>query len=136
MKVSIRKRIFQEEPVVYGVSMPYPQLNQQSILFGSYRLLKKVKESLNTECIYRDISASQRSCQTFQWILLRKLKNSESDLFNPNITFCISLNKYIKLINSFGFGRHLLKQDIGTGTDATLGCFKQNSLNIHIIWYV
>ncbi len=28
-------------------------------------------------------------------------------IFNPNITFCISFNKYIKLINNFGLGRHL-----------------------------
>ncbi len=62
-------------------------------------------------------------------------QNSENDLFNPNITFCISCNKYIKLINSFGLGRHLLMQDIVVGTDATLGCFKQNSFNIHILQY-
>ncbi len=62
-----------------------------------------------------------------------RTQNSENDLFNPNITFCISLNKYIKLINSFGLRRHLLRQEIVTGTDATLGCFKQNSFNIHII---
>ncbi len=63
-------------------------------------------------------------------------QNSENYLFNPNITFCISLNKYIKLINSFGLGRHLLRQDIVGGTEATLGYFKQNSFNIHIIRYV
>ncbi len=40
------------------------------------------------------------------------------------------------LINSFGLGRHLLIQDIVAGTDATLGCFKQNSFNILIIRYV
>ncbi len=62
-----------------------------------------------------------------------RTQNSENYLFNPNITFYISLNEYIKLINSFGFGRHLLRQDIVAGTDATLGCFKQNSFNIHII---
>ncbi len=65
-----------------------------------------------------------------------RTQHSENDLFNPNITFCISLNKYIKLINCFGLGRHLLRQDIVAGTDATLGCFKQNSFNIHIIRYV
>ncbi len=65
-----------------------------------------------------------------------RTQNSENDLFNPNITFYISLNKYIKLINSFGLGRHLLRQYIVGGTDATLGCFKQNSFNIHIILYV
>ncbi len=37
-----------------------------------------------------------------------RTQNSENDLFNPNITFYISLNKYIKLINIFGLGRHLL----------------------------
>ncbi len=42
----------------------------------------------------------------------------------------------MKLINNFGLGRHLLRQDIVSGTDATLGCFKQNSFNIHIIQYV
>ncbi len=47
------------------------------------------------------------------------------------ITFHI-LNKYIKLIYSFGLGKHLLRQDIVTGTDATQGCFKQNSFTIHI----
>ncbi len=30
----------------------------------------------------------------------------------------------------------MLRQDIVAGTDATLGCFKQNSVNIHIIQYV
>ncbi len=65
-----------------------------------------------------------------------RTQNSENDSFNTNITFCISLNKYIKLINSFGLGRHMLKQDIVTNTDATLGSFKQNSFNIHIIQYV
>ncbi len=65
-----------------------------------------------------------------------RTQNSENDLFNLNITFCISFNKYIKLINNLGLGRHLLGQDIVTGTNATLGCFKQNSFNIHIIRYV
>ncbi len=65
-----------------------------------------------------------------------KTQNSENDLFNPNIKFYISLNKYVKLINSFGLGKHLLRQDIVAGTHATLGCFKQNSFNIHIIRYV
>ncbi len=40
------------------------------------------------------------------------------------------------LINNFELGRHLLRQDIVAGTDATLVCFKQNSFNIHIIRYV
>ncbi len=31
-------------------------------------------------------------------------QNSENYVFNPNITFYISLNKYIKLINSFVLG--------------------------------
>ncbi len=61
-----------------------------------------------------------------------RTQNSENDLFNPNITFYISLNKYIMFINNFGLGRDLLRQDIVAGTDATLGCFKQNSFNIHI----
>ncbi len=65
-----------------------------------------------------------------------RTQNSENDLFNPNITFCISFNKYIKLIKRFVLGRHMLRQDIVAGTDATLGCFKQNSFNIHIIRYV
>ncbi len=47
-------------------------------------------------------------------------QNSENDLFNPNITFYISLNKYIKLINSFRLGTHLLRQDLVAGTDVTL----------------
>ncbi len=62
-----------------------------------------------------------------------ELRNSENDLFNPNITFSIFFNKYITLINNFGLGRHLLRQDIVAGTDATLRCFKQNVFNIHII---
>ncbi len=65
-----------------------------------------------------------------------RTQNSENYLFNLNITFCISFNKYIKLINSFGLGIHLFRQDIVARTDATLGCFKQNSFNIHIIRYV
>ncbi len=65
-----------------------------------------------------------------------QLRNTENDLFNPNNTFYISVNKYITLINSFGLGRHLLRQDIVTCTDATLGCFKKKSFNIHIIRYV
>ncbi len=56
-------------------------------------------------------------------------QNSENDLFNPRITFHI-LYKYIKGIYSFGLERHLLRQDIVIGTDATPGCFKQNSFNI------
>ncbi len=56
-----------------------------------------------------------------------RIQNSDNDLFNPNITFYIFLNKYIKLIISFGLGRHLLRHDIMAGTDATLGSF-----NIHI----
>ncbi len=56
----------------------------------------------------------------FEWY---RTQNSENDLCNPNITFYISLNKYIKLFNSFGLGRHLLRYDIVTGTDATLECF-------------
>ncbi len=64
-----------------------------------------------------------------------RTQNSENDLFNQNITFCISFYKYIKLINNFGLGRHLLRQDIVAGTDATLGCFKPNSFNLHIIRY-
>ncbi len=36
-------------------------------------------------------------------------QNSENYLFNPNITFYISLNKYIKLINSFGLEKYLLR---------------------------
>ncbi len=47
-------------------------------------------------------------------------QNSENDLFNPNITSCISFNKYIKLINIFVLGRHLLRQDIVAGTDGTV----------------
>ncbi len=47
-------------------------------------------------------------------------QNTENDLFNRTIIFYISLNKYIKLINSFGLGRHLLRQDIVTCTDVTL----------------
>ncbi len=50
-------------------------------------------------------------------------QKSENDLFNPNITFYISLNKYIKLINSFGLGRQLLRQDIVADTDTTLAKF-------------
>ncbi len=46
----------------------------------------------------------------------------KTDLFNQNITFYISLNKYIKLINSFGLGRHLLRKNIVTSKDVTLGC--------------
>ncbi len=57
-----------------------------------------------------------------------KTQNLENDLFNSNITFYISL----KLLISFGLGRHLLRQDIAASTDTTLGCFKQNSFNIHI----
>ncbi len=57
-----------------------------------------------------------------------RTQNSENDLFNPNITFYISLNKYIKLINSFGLGRHLLRQYIVAGTDDTLGCLNKNLL--------
>ncbi len=74
------------------------------------------------------------------WSTTIQTNNENSELrkwfINPNITFYISLNKYIKLINSFGLGRHLLRQDIVAGTEATLGCFKQNSFNIHIIRYV
>ncbi len=47
-----------------------------------------------------------------------KTQNSGNYLFNPNIHFTSPLNKYIKLINSFGLGRHLLRQDIVAGTDA------------------
>ncbi len=65
----------------------------------------------------------------YQHSHIHSTKLSFDDLFNPNITFYISLNKYIKFINSFGVGRHPLRQDIITGTDATLGCFKQNSFN-------
>ncbi len=61
-----------------------------------------------------------------------RTQNSENDLFNSNITFYTPLNKYIKLINSFGLRRHLLRQVIVTGTDTILGCFEQNSFNIHI----
>ncbi len=53
-----------------------------------------------------------------------RTQNSENYLFNPNITFCIFFNKYIKLINNFGLGRHLLRQDIVAGTDATLDKLK------------
>ncbi len=70
---------------------------------------------------------------------LPRNQNSENDLFNPNITFCISFNmfnKYIKLINSFGLGRHLLRQDIVAGTDATLGIFKQNSFKAILSWAI
>ncbi len=58
--------------------------------------------------------------------LVAELRNQKSEMIylKPNITFYISLSKYIKLINSFGLGRHLLRQDIVTGTDATLECFK------------
>ncbi len=30
----------------------------------------------------------------------------------------------------------MLRQDIVAGTDATLGCFKQNTFNIHILRYI
>lgn len=43
----------------------------------------------------------------FCLILVLTTQNSENDLFDPNITLYISLNKYIKLINSFGLGRYV-----------------------------
>ncbi len=60
-------------------------------------------------CIWKEINIFQLRTQ-----------NSENEVFNPNITFYISSNKCIELIDNIGLGRHLLSQDIITGTDATL----------------
>ncbi len=62
-------------------------------------------------------------------------QNSENYLLNLSTTSHI-FNKYIKLNYNFVLGRHLLSQNIVktffAGTDAIVGCFKQNFFNIHI----
>ncbi len=55
-----------------------------------------------------------------------KTQNSENDLFNPSITFYISLKKKKKKINRVGLGRHLLRQNIFASIYGTRGSFKQN----------
>ncbi len=100
---------------------------------------------MGSYCSRWELSGTTNDCRYLVWhcwppnswsIALLRTQNSENYLFNPNITFCISFNKYIKLINSFVLGRHLLRQDIVALTDATLGCLKQNSFIMHIIRYV
>ncbi len=93
------------------------------ILFLEIKLREMIKECPIRHVLVLMLNNELNPVDIGVLVVLLRTQNSE-------------LEQIYKLINNFGLGIHLLRQDIVVGTDATLGCFKQNLFNVHIMQYV